>query len=95
MISTRHKFIKFPLEWAIQLASAKADGSTYRIALYLLQEKWRSGRARVKLANGVLEQQGVNRWAKYRALNELGRLGLISTERRGRRSPFVKVKLAD
>jgi hypothetical protein len=93
--STRSKFIKFPLEWAFQLARAKADGSTYRVALYLLQETWRSGCNRVKLANGTLKAQGVSRWAKYRALDELGRLGLVSTEREDRRSPLVTVKFSD
>jgi hypothetical protein len=93
--STRSKFIKFPLEWDCQLARDKADGVTYRVALYLLHETWRSGHNRVKLANGTLEARGVNRWGKYRALERLGRLGLISTERRGRRSPIITVKWTD
>ena len=93
--STRSKFIKFPLEWAIQLAYVKADGGTYRLALHLLQEVWRSGSDRVKVANGTLEEQGVSRWMKYRALKVLGSRGLISTEQDGRRSPIITVKFTD
>jgi hypothetical protein len=93
--STRSRFIKFPLEWAIQLAYVKADGGTYRVALYLLQEVWRSGSNRVKLANDALQKQGVSRWMKYRALAVLCSRGLVSTERAGRRSPIVIVKFMD
>ena len=94
-MSSRGKFIKFPVEWAIQLAYVEADGGTYRVALHLLQEVWRSGSNRVKLANGALKKQGVSRWTKYRALAVLGSRGLISTDRDGRRSPIIIVKFND
>jgi hypothetical protein len=94
MSQRKAKFIKFPQEWDYQLARVQADGCTYRVALFLLQEAyWAGGRA--KLANKALEARGVSRWSKYRALGLLGQLGLISVERNGRRSIMVRVKFTD
>jgi hypothetical protein len=89
---SRSKFTKFPEEWRDQLARMGADGTTYRVALYLLYEVWRSGSDRVKLANVGLKAQGVSRWGKNRALHRLARAGLISTERASGKSPVVTVK---
>jgi hypothetical protein len=33
-----HKFVKFPKTWQACLAEQRADGSTYRVALYLLDK---------------------------------------------------------
>ena len=89
---SKSKFIIFPEEWRDQLAHIKAGGATYRVALYLLHEVWRSGSNRVKLANVSLEAHGVSRWGKHRALNRLGSVGLISTEHAFGKSPVVTVK---
>jgi hypothetical protein len=70
----------FPRAWRYQLAQIKADGCAYRVALYLLWESWRTGSDRVKLANGVLETEGVGRRGKRSALRQLGRAGLIKIE---------------
>jgi hypothetical protein len=92
---TRFKFTIFPDEWEYQLARVQAEGGVYRVALYLLRETWRAGSNRVKLANEVLKARGVSRWQKYHALDVLGSLGLISTERGSRKSPVVTVKFTD
>ena len=86
------KFTMFPEEWKYQLAKVQAEGGVYRVALYLLGESWRAQSNRVKAANKALEAQGVSRWQKYHALEQLGKLGLISTERSSRKSPVVTVK---
>ena len=46
--SKRSKFIIFPVEWQYQLARVDADKCSYRVALYLLWEAWRSQSKRVK-----------------------------------------------
>jgi hypothetical protein len=89
------KFTKFPHEWDFQLVRVRANGCTYRVALFLLHEVWRSGCNRVKLANGILQARGVGRHGKRRALDQLVKAGLITTERQPRKSPVVVVKFAD
>jgi hypothetical protein len=65
-------------------------GRTYHIALTLLYEYWRQGsRNPVKLPNGMLDLEGVSRYAKYRELNNLERRGLVTVQRRQRKSPLV------
>ena len=83
------------MEWHFQLARIDADKCTYRVALYLLHEAWRSQNKRVKLANIALKELRVGRWGKRHALEQLGSVGLISTERRARKSPVVTVKFID
>ena len=46
-----------------------------------------------KLANGMLEIDGISRWSKWRALPELERRGLVVIDRRRRRSPIVTLNL--
>ena len=89
---SKFQFTMFPEEWKNQLAKVQAEGGVYRVALYLLRESWRAQSNRVKAANKALEAQGVSRWQKYHALEQLGKLGLISIERSSRKSPVVTVK---
>jgi hypothetical protein len=65
---------------------------TYRVALYLLHESWRSQSNFVKLANVGLKGLGVGREGKRHALPQLEEAGLILVERKHRKSPMVKVK---
>ena len=90
------KFTRFPREWEYQLARMEgASVATYRVALYLLWESWRSDLQQVKLPNGALRKWGVGREAKRRALDKLGRAGLVAVERRPCKSPIVTVKFTD
>jgi hypothetical protein len=56
-----YKFVKFPKMWQVCLEEKRADGSAYRVALYLLDNV-------VPLGNRVLEKHGVSRASKWRAL---------------------------
>jgi hypothetical protein len=85
-----HKFVKFPWMWQVCLAENRADGSTYRVALYLLNKASFSGV--VPLGNRVLEKHGVSRASKWRALEHLRNAGLIAIEERSGRPPLVKVR---
>jgi hypothetical protein len=79
------KYTKFPKMWQLCLADKRADGSTYRVALYLLDKACFS--EKVPLGNRVLAKHGVSRASKWRALEELRRAGLITVEdRRGKRT---------
>jgi hypothetical protein len=84
----RH-FISVPMTWFERLAGA--SGQTYRIALSLLYLSWRARGEPIRLANGPPRVDGVSRYSKWRALDELERRGLIVIERRRRRAPVVRL----
>ena len=88
-IAKRHeKFIKVPMTWRERLAGA--TGNTILVALDLLYLAWKGGEGKpVRLANGMLRNDGVSRHSKWRALKDLERRGLITVERRPRQSPLI------
>jgi hypothetical protein len=86
----RCHFIKVPVPWVERLTQAHYI-ATYRVALHLLYLSWKAGSQSVELPNGSLRAEGVERRAKWRALQELERLGLIAIERRLRKAPRVAV----
>jgi hypothetical protein len=83
----RRHFISVPMAWFERLAGA--SGQTYRTALHLLYLHWRGRGESIQLANGLLKIDGVSRYSKWRALDELERRGLITIKRRPRRSPII------
>jgi hypothetical protein len=89
---SRVKFIMFPVMWERQLVRIDADKCTYRVALHLLWEAWRSRCNHVKLANAGLKELGVGRRGKYHALEQLAAAGLIAIEQEPCKSPVVKVR---
>jgi hypothetical protein len=89
------KFVKVPELWREQLCKVRAHGSTYRVALHLLHESWRTGNEAIKLTNVALAKVGVGREGKAIALKELRRAGLVAVEQRPRRSPIVTVRFGD
>jgi hypothetical protein len=86
----RELFVKVPWTWIEQLAKARYL-ATYRVALHVLYRHWKSGGVPFTLSNGMVAMEGVGRRAKWRALVELERFGLIAVERRKRRSPRITV----
>lgn len=85
----RQHFILMPMSWRERLDDATAK--TILVALDLLYLYWKGKGAPIKLANGMLRLDGVSRYSKYRALNDLERRGLITVERRQNRSPIVRL----
>jgi hypothetical protein len=83
----RQHFVQVPWAWVERLVGA--PGQTYRLALMLLYQHWKRKGEPVKLANGMLKIDGVSRASKWRALADLERRGLVTVERRPRRSPLV------
>jgi hypothetical protein len=84
------KFVHFPWAWLDRL-KATGRGATYRVALLLLYEYWRTGGRAIKLTNIAAAEVGVLPDAKGRALDDLERAGLIKVNRRPKRSPLVTV----
>ena len=81
-----HGFTKFPNTWRKQLRKVKARGSTYHVALALLDKSWWS--EWVTLSNGGLD---IDRRTKYAALKQLRAAKLVIVEERSRKAPRVKV----
>jgi hypothetical protein len=82
------KFVRFPWAWVERLEAVKS-GSTYRLALLLIYEHWRTADRPIRLSNILAAEVGVAREAKRRALSELERLGLIRVERGTGKSPLI------
>jgi hypothetical protein len=87
ILKRRGHFIRVPFGWLERLNGA--SGQTYALALHLLYLHWKGHGAPVKLANGMLKIDGISRWSKYRALEDLERRGLITVERHPRKSPII------
>jgi hypothetical protein len=85
----RQHFVCVPWSWVEKLSGAR--GQTLRVAIILLYLHWKAKGRPVKLANGMLQSDGISRRAKWRALLELEGLGLISIERRPKKSPIIEI----
>ena len=68
-----------PGTWIERLATARYIAS-YRLALHILYRHWKGGGEPFTLSNGMVAMEGVGRRAKWRALQELEQLGLITVE---------------
>jgi hypothetical protein len=88
----RQQFVQVPWTWLERLAQSQS-ANTYRVAHTLLFIHWKAKGGPIKLANGMLAMDGVSRYAKRRALAELERFGLITINRRQRKSPIVTLIL--
>jgi hypothetical protein len=83
----RQQFVKVPWTWIERLGGA--HGKTYAVAVRLLYLHWKGDGKPIKLANGMLAIDGISRWSKWRALEDLEWLGLIAIDRRQRKSPII------
>jgi hypothetical protein len=87
------KFVKVPKMWQMRLAETRAEGSTYRVALFLLDQA--SFSRKVTLSSARLRKLGVSRNGKRSALQKLRHAGLIAVEERPRKSPIITVRFVD
>ena|SRR5271168_1426950 len=69
-----------PWRWVEKLKGAASQ--TWYLAHHLLYLHWKGGGEPIKLANGMLEFDGISRQSKWCALGDLERRGLIMVERR-------------
>jgi hypothetical protein len=88
----QREFVRVPWVWIDQLKTSNR-GSTYRLALLLLYEDWRTGGRPIRLTNVGLVGDGITRRSKSRALGELEALGLVQVKGGARKSPTIKLRL--
>jgi hypothetical protein len=86
----RREFALITREQLERLAPTMS-AATLKVFLFLLLIDWKARGKPILVANGGLEQFGVSRFAKSRALPELAGLGLIEIRRRPRKSPEIVV----
>ena len=86
----QHRFVSVPWAWANQLKTCDR-AATFKLALLLLYEHWRSNGSWVRLTNALAATMDILPEAKRRALADLERRGLVSVERRSRKTPLVTV----
>jgi hypothetical protein len=87
----RRHYVQFPWAWVERLQAARRV-STYRLALLLAYEHWRTGGRPIVLTNALSMAEGLSRRSKWRALAELETLGLVKVERKRRRSPQLVLR---
>ena len=87
----RREFVRVPWEWAERLQAAKRI-SSWRLAVLLLYEHWRTGGRDITLSNVLARDIGLSCRSKSRGLNELEKLDLIEVRRRRRTAPRVALK---
>ena len=87
----RREFVRVPWEWAERLQAAKRI-SSWRLAVLLLYEHWRTGGRDIALSNVLARDIGLTCRSKSRGLNELEKLDLIEVRRRRRIAPRVALK---
>jgi hypothetical protein len=88
----QRKWVRVPWVWVERLRASDSP-STYRLALFLLYEHWRTGGRAIRLSNVMLKPERISRRAKGPALQELEHFGLVTVERRPRKSPRITLLL--
>jgi hypothetical protein len=87
----RRQYVQFPWTWVERLQAARRI-STYRLALVLVYEHWRTGGRPIVLSNMLAKAEGLSPRSKWNALAELEALGLVQVERRPSRSPRLALQ---
>ena len=86
----REQFVKLPLRWYEKLANPPPKcRCTCLVAMYVLHQHWKGEAKPFKLANGMLEYDGISHDSKTRALKELEQRGLVAVDWRDRKSPII------
>jgi|SRR5438046_2759436 hypothetical protein len=87
----RRQFVRVPWHWVECLQTTRRVG-TYRLALVLLYEHWRTGGRPIALSNVFALAEGLPARTKWRALAELEGRGLVQVKRRRRHAPRVVLR---
>jgi hypothetical protein len=84
----KETFVKVPLWWIEQATQATRTQQAF-VCIWLLHLAWKTKSASFPVPNDQLAKRGIDRKEKHRALTRLEAAGLISIERRERKTPIV------
>jgi hypothetical protein len=86
----QQQFVMVPWPWIKRLKGARLPAS-HMVGYLILYQSWRMKGQPVPVSTVALRPLGVTRWAKWRALKELERLGLIRVQKSPGRAPLATV----
>jgi len=81
-------FVQVPLGW-FEAATAATQSPQAFVSVWLLHLAWKAKSQTFPVPNDQLGRCGVSRYAKYRPLAKLERAGLITVDRRDRKTLIV------
>jgi len=81
-------FVKVPLWWFEQVTRATRTQQAF-VGIWLLHLAWKAKSTTFPVPNGQLGERGVDRRVKRKALASLEKAGLITVDRRDRKTPRV------
>lgn len=86
--ANKDAYVMVPLWWLEQATKATRSPQTF-VAVWLLYLSWKAKSPTFPVPNSQLEGRGADRQAKRRALASLEAAGLITVDRRDRKTPVV------
>jgi hypothetical protein len=84
------QFLVIPDDW-LDVIDAVPGRHAYRLMLRLMRISWRLKSATVKVTNKIFLDCRMDRHTKLETLRRLEQAGLISVDRRPRKSPLVTI----
>jgi hypothetical protein len=81
-------FAMVPRRWMVLLKESNR-AAPFKVIWWLLYRRWQSRGGPIQLSNVGLQELGVSRNSKWRALAAIEAAGLIRVERRTRKSPLI------
>ena len=81
-------FVQVSLRWFEAATRATRSPQAF-VAVWLLHLAWKAKSPTFRVPNGQLGRRGVDRYAKYKALEKLEKAGLITVDRRNGKTLIV------
>jgi DNA-binding HxlR family transcriptional regulator len=90
-LEKKDQFVVLPLWFATAVSKATKSPAALLVVAYMLHASWKTRSLTFTMPNGWLEERGVSRKAKSQVLRDLEAAGLVTVERRDRKSPRVTI----
>lgn len=87
----KEKFIKGPISWQWITTAGQLSGSALKVGLILWFLAGLNRSRTVKLSNRYLDEFGLHRTSKYKAIKDLEKAGLVSVAEGVGKSPTVTI----
>ena len=85
------RFLKGPIPWSWIVEASNISGGAMKVSLAIWLLAGIKNADKIKLSNGVLEELGISRPTKYRAIKAMEHAGLISVSQHSGNSPEITI----